>query len=212
MRILDEELDRLLQQTIDQWNIAERRIKKAEQVCANEVVISAIFELRYAGRKIADALALALQSANIDDDEDAKNHIRRYLADALEDCVKAKHDAIDAMIDFVTIWFSEVEEEIGLDELIKYFPNHVILTGKISAIQNKIAESRGERHLGRDGVYDSIEKTEYGEILELYQSMKTSRNRIEISARKHKRTKIISLLAGPVIGVIAILVALIINK
>ena len=57
---MDEELVRLLQRTFEQWNIAERRIKKAEQVRGNEVVTSAIFELRYAGRKIVDALTLAL--------------------------------------------------------------------------------------------------------------------------------------------------------
>jgi hypothetical protein len=52
--MLNDELDNALRELITQWNVAERRIKKAEQVRANEVVASAIFELRYAGRKIID--------------------------------------------------------------------------------------------------------------------------------------------------------------
>ena len=45
--MLNSELDKLFKDAIAQWNIAERRIKKAEQVKGNEVVNSAIFELRY---------------------------------------------------------------------------------------------------------------------------------------------------------------------
>jgi hypothetical protein len=48
--LLDARLDRLLSDLVLQWNIAERRIKKAEQVGGAEAVASAIFELRYAGR------------------------------------------------------------------------------------------------------------------------------------------------------------------
>lgn len=73
--MLDPELDAVIAEFIKQWNVAERRIKKAEQVRANEVVASAIFELRYAGRKIVDALDISLKT-NLSDD---KRPTRRFI-------------------------------------------------------------------------------------------------------------------------------------
>ena len=131
---MDEELDRLLQRTFEQWNIAERRIKKAEQVRGNKVVTSAIFELRYAGREIVDALTLALES-DVADNSLHRESIRRYLDDAFEDCVKAKNNAIDAVLDFVTIWFHEIETELGLEGVTKYFPDFIEQTSTSTSCQ-----------------------------------------------------------------------------
>ena len=119
--MLDNELDKLFKDAIAQWNIAERRIKKAEQVPGNEVVNSAIFELRYAGRKIVDALQLILNK-EWQNNATIYEQIRRYLADAIEDCVKSKHDVIDSMIDFVTTWFNDIEKQIGLWKARRNFP------------------------------------------------------------------------------------------
>lgn len=89
--MLTRELDAALRELITQWNVAETRIKKAEQVRANEVVSSAIFELRYAGRKIVDAVDMCLRS-DIANDPAAHERVHAFIADATEDCVKAKHD------------------------------------------------------------------------------------------------------------------------
>ena len=210
MQLIDDEIDRLLKQTYEQWNIAERRIKKAEQVRGNEVVASAIFELRYAGRKIADALTLALESELANDNE-ARESVRRYLADAYEDCVKAKHDAIDAMLDFVTVWFDEIEDSIGLEAIKSYFPDYLAKTARIADIQERIAESRENRHEGRDGIYDVIEQEHYDGILELFDQMRLSRDRVDAQVKRDRRNKMILFVAailGPIIGLVAILVAI----
>src|SRR6266853_4500918 len=165
--LFDHKLDRLYKQLIFQWNIAERRIKKAEQVCENEVIVSAVFELRYAGRKIVDAQLLLLDK-DWKNDQDEYDNICRFLADAIEDCVKAKHDAIDAMLDFVTIWFKENEKRIGLHRLMEIFPNYIDVTAQISAVQAKIARSREDRVSARDGLYDEIEIHDYDMMLLLY--------------------------------------------
>jgi hypothetical protein len=60
--LFGDAIDSSLSELIKQWNIAERRIKKAEQVRGNEVVASAIFELRYAGRKMIDSVEISLNS------------------------------------------------------------------------------------------------------------------------------------------------------
>ena len=176
--LFDHKLDRLYKQLIFQWNIAERRIKKAEQVCENEVIVSAVFELRYAGRKIVDAQLLLLDK-DWKNDQDEYDNICRFLADAIEDCVKAKHDAIDAMLDFVTIWFKENEKRIGLHRLMEIFPNYIDVTAQISAVQAKIARSREDRVSARDGLYDEIEIQDYDMMLLLYDKMSISKDRIQ---------------------------------
>ncbi|MCJ2114997.1 hypothetical protein MKK64_27970 [Methylobacterium sp. E-025] len=119
--MLDAELDAALCALIEQWNVAEKRIKRAEHVRANEIVAPAIFELRYAGRKIVDSIQIILAH---DIFQDAEKHakVSSFIADATEDCVKAKHDAIDAMMNFVTTWFDETEKSIGVEEIQKFFP------------------------------------------------------------------------------------------
>lgn len=205
--MLDAVLDQLFKDVIAQWNIAERRIKKAEQVQGNEVVNSAIFELRYAGRKIIDALQLIL-GADWRNDRQVYEQIRRYLADAIEDCVKAKHDSIDAMIDFVTTWFDELEKRIGLKALIQMFPEYLDVTSRIAAVQDKIAHSRQHRTTARDSVYDDIENNDYEAILQLYNKMRLSRDRVQAIVDGETRREWISIGALAVNIVLGAIIAI----
>jgi len=204
--MLDAELDRLFKDLIAQWNIAERRIKKAEQVQGNEVVNSAIFELRYAGRKIIDAMQLIL-SKDWQNDTEIYEQIRRYLADAIEDCVKAKHDSIDAMIDFVTTWFDELEQRIGLRKLTEIFPEYLDITSKIAEVQDKIAHSREHRTTARDSVYDEIEAKDYEDILKLYNKMRLSKNRVQAIVNSDNRQAWINAIALAVNIVLGVVIA-----
>jgi len=145
-------------------------------------VASAIFELRYAGRKVADVIDLMLKS-DWRSDQEVREKIKRYIADAIEDCIKAKHDAIDSMVVFVTTWFYELEERIGVRRLQEIFPEYLDVTARIASIQEDIAASREERHEARDSVYDRIEATGYDDVLKLYDKMRLSRERIEEISR-----------------------------
>jgi hypothetical protein len=184
--MLDDKLDKALAECIKQWNIAERRIKKAEQVRGNEVVSSAIFELRYAGRKIIDALYLCLTSDLKDPEVYAKVHA--FIADATEDCVKAKHDAIDSMMDFVVIWFNEVEKQLSLATVQQFFPDYLETSGLINGIQNRIEESRQDRTKLRDSIYDAIDDGgDYQKILNLFDRMRNSKERVNAAIAKQRR-------------------------
>jgi hypothetical protein len=180
------EVDDAIKKLIEQWNIAEQRIKKAEQVRANEVVAAAIFELRYAGRKLIDASSLLLSGS---DDPGVKVRVLEYLADAAEDCVKAKHDAIDAMLDFITSWFDRTEGKLGLSAVQRFFPNYIEITGKISTIQDRIADSRADRTKLRDSIYNEIEKEGYDEILALYRTMQLSEARVQAEVEAETEAK-----------------------
>lgn len=183
--ILNDLLDARLRELIVQWNVAERRIKQAENARAQEVVASAIFELRYAGRKVVDVIQIA-QSNDWRTDPEISEKLHAYIDDAIEDCVKAKHDAIDAVISFVVRWFNEHERKLGLSYLHKCFPTYLEVTAKIADIQEKIEESRQNRTQKRDGLYDEIEIDGYDAILNLYQQMRLSEKRINRIIRTEK--------------------------
>jgi len=82
---------RLLRAIQDEWNRAETDIKTAETV-VNNIVIPSVKELRYAGRRIIDAIME--MTANPSAYDPAR--VRALLDDAHFDCHRARHDAIDA--------------------------------------------------------------------------------------------------------------------
>lgn len=197
--MLDPEIDDAVTGLAAQWAVAERRIKQAEFVVGNRVVTAAISELRYAGRKLIDANQLIVGGQWRNDPKE-KARLLAFLADATEDCVKSKHDAIDSMMFFVSDWFGRTEEKAGLAELQKYFPDYIQLTGMISGIQDKIADSRGDRIGSRDGIYDAIEIDDYTKIIDLYRRMREAEPRVQaLAARERVRGHI--LLWGTILGV-----------
>jgi RNase H-fold protein (predicted Holliday junction resolvase) len=204
-----EPFDTALRELIKQWNIAEGRIKKAEQVRGNQIVSSAIYELRYAGRKIIDAIEITLEDPKLSSQE-AKDKVHAQIADATEDCVKAKHDAIDAMMNFVTSWFNRAEQSLGLDKIQSFFPDYMETTALIADVQNKIAESRIDRNKLRDSIYDAIDKPGggYDKIISLFDKMDQSAKRVEIVVKKERSEKK-ALWIVTIVSVVVALLALI---
>jgi hypothetical protein len=188
----DPEFRRLLTELIAQWNIAERRIKRAEQVRENEIVSTAIYELRYAGRKIMDAIHLAT-TEDWRNNGEIRGRIRSYLDDATEDCVKAKHDAIDSMIDFVTTWLYTQERKLGFGTLQRFYPNYLTITATLANIQDLVEESRGNRTNRRDSLYDEIENSGYTDVIQFYfqvrQSLAQVETQLENEARREARIR-----------------------
>lgn len=184
--MLDPELDRSLGGLIEQWNIAEQRIKRAEQVRGNEIVAAAIFELRYAGRKIVDSIEIAL-AYDLATNPGKRTEVANFVADATEDCVKAKHDAIDAMLNFVTSWFDDLEKKVGAEQLQILFPEYLEVLGSIAGIQEQIAASRADRTRLRDAIYNRIDGNDYERILRLFVSMKNSQERVTAIAAKNRK-------------------------
>jgi hypothetical protein len=199
----DPLLKERISELINQWNIAERRIKRAEQVRENEIVSTAIYELRYAGRKVMDAIYL-YQNYGLND-TDTYNRIRAYVEDAIEDCVKAKHDAIDSMIDFVTTWLYEQEREIGLGKMQLFYPGYLSILTKIGNIQELVEESRGDRTKRRDSLYDEIENSGYSDVVNFYFQIRRSINRVahDVNRQKIREICVVS------VGIIEIFLAIV---
>jgi hypothetical protein len=178
------------------------------------VVYAAISELRYAGRKFVDACQLLSRQPVA---ADARRRALAFLSDATEDCVKAKHDAIDASVHHVVFWFNEVEKRLSLSRVVEFFPEYLDVTAKIYTVQERISISRGNRNADRDEIYDEIEREFYGTVLSLYGKMRRTHARVEAeiaseqaeTLRKHRRqrTQDIATVISAVVGVAGFLAA-----
>jgi hypothetical protein len=94
-----------------EWNRAERAIKIAEQV-EGQIVNPAIYELRYAGRRIVEAFDLL--------ESDPTSALQR-LQDAQFDCCRARHDAIDAATSKMAATLDNAQEKLGIDVVMTHF-------------------------------------------------------------------------------------------
>ena len=116
--MLDAAVKAALEEIKRVWDETEIVIKRAERIRA-QVVEPAINELRYAGRRLVDAMHLAdTAGANAKDRETFDSYVR----DCLFRCYCAQHDALDASILFVQRVVREYETEFGLPFIHNQYP------------------------------------------------------------------------------------------
>lgn len=202
-----DEFDGTIDQIVEEWNKAERAIKHAENV-NGEVVSPAISELRYAGRRIVEAMQTRKSNPE---------KAGRLLQDALFDCHRARHDAIDAATTKMTGDLEAAVSFFTASVISKIFGNFSELYQTLLATREKIATSREHRDQ-RDAIYDTIENTDLNRMVELYDEFRTCEpliseeaNRIADEATRSKRESRIGLAigaAGFLIGIIGLLAAL----
>ena len=142
----DDEFASLLKAIREEWNNAEEVIKEAE-IVDGEVVIPAIYELRYAGRRIVDAY----EAWSRPDREQSL----KYLHDAYFNCFRARHDAIDAATAKIAEDIDMLRRDIGPGAVLSYYPDYAALAMDLYETRSKIASTRRERN-DRDKVYKTI--------------------------------------------------------
>lgn len=147
------------------WNAAEYDVKLGEQV-NKKIVVPAIKELRYAGRRLADALVAISQGK-------AKKDIDAFLIHARFNCHCARHDAIDAATLKMAIDLDLMTERLGHEAVLFAFPKFGELFGRIQAAQSLIASARAKRE-NRGDIYAEIAATDFQGLVELYKSAKAS--------------------------------------
>ncbi|MEX2618473.1 MAG: hypothetical protein WD767_20495 [Alphaproteobacteria bacterium] len=162
-----------------EWNQAERTIKDAE-LAINEPIQPSILELRYAGRRLIEALEKLATGGEQED-------ICKLLNDAYFNCLRARHDAIDAASAGFIITINSVPEYLGYDPVLKAFPDFPELLLKLTKLSDLIADSRSDRE-NRDKIYHSIEQGEFPKILELYKKFKSSEPLMEKLAGQQRST------------------------
>jgi hypothetical protein len=159
---IEDEHAQLLSEIKSEWNKAEEDIKLAEQVCL-KVVTPAVKELRYAGRRIVDALHYIKLGTD-------KDKILEFLVDAKFDCLRARHDAIDVATAKMAIDLEIMVKKLGYEAILLAYPNFSTLRKELNRVRSLIAKSRGQRE-HRENVYSGIETTDMEGIIKLYNEM-----------------------------------------
>jgi len=166
-----------------EWDRAELTIKTAEQA-VGAAIIPALKELRYAGRRLADAIALIGIASR-------KRELADLLADAHFNCHRARHDAIDAATDAMLKRLDAAIEKLGDDVVSQHFPDAMSLAAKLTEIQARIAGSRGDRE-NRDAIYSAIEGVELPELHTSFRGFLYSRDRMMRTARRRRWRSFVS--------------------
>lgn len=171
----EQNFDNLVVSVSTEWNKAEKAIKHAENVDGG-VVNPAIFELRYAGRRLVEALAKRL------DDEATAIAL---LRDAKFDCHRARHDAIDAATSKMAGDLNVAVEYLSAQIVMSNFPDFTTFYGDLLQVRQKIAESRENREQ-RDMIYETIESVDLDRLTQLYGRFRACEPLMNKAAEKEK--------------------------
>ncbi|MCX7899848.1 MAG: hypothetical protein N2444_07180 [Methylocystis sp.] len=177
-----------------EWDKAEEDIKLAELVCS-DVVNPAIKELRYAGRRIVDAIQ-CMDSGGTDED------IQGFLNDAKFDCYRARHDAIDVATAKMAKDIEIMVRKIKYDAILKSYPKFPELYGSLNVLRTKIARSRKQRQ-NREAIYSSIENVDMPELVELFQNLRGCEPMMIDLEKSDRREKLVNR----VLTVLSLLIA-----
>lgn len=161
MQVNDERVARF-ERLYHAWAEAEKAVKIADQV-VGDVVIPAIKELRYAGRKLSKGLHNYIVG-NMEDEAD------RWIEDAINDCHRARHDATDAATAFIARRLEQVMDELGSAAVREHFPEYADLRGNLATVRRKVAAARHD-HNGRHDIYEVLEEEELPQIMALYEKL-----------------------------------------
>jgi hypothetical protein len=179
---------------LQDWVRAEEVLKMAERL-KNEVFIPSIMELRYAARRVVQA-ELDFANGYATDDE-----IGAHLTEAIENCRKARHDAIDSAVNFVHEQLDVLKDNVGLPVLVQAFPGYAALRARINEIDERIVASRKNR-AKLDDEYEAIKREHLTQIVDLYRQMECSRPAIESIIKKQKWDFVQGvILVGLVVGI-----------
>jgi hypothetical protein len=161
----NEEINELFRRVRDEWDSAEKNVKAAEQA-VKKPVVPAINELRYAGRKLVDALHAFSNGRDV---EAAKEH----LGHALYSCHCAKHDAIDVCVSVMIAHIDTAKNRYGFNTILAAFPQLTEMLACMDDVNEKIQASRLDRG-DREKIYASITNENIPRLEEYYKKFKSA--------------------------------------
>jgi hypothetical protein len=191
---LTPDQSRVLESIRDEWGRAERDIKLAEQVC-NEIVFPSINELRYGGRRVVDTVRAVVAGSSQKD-------IDALLADALFDCHRARHDAIDTATAKIAITIDIMVSKLKYEAILPCYADFPILVSDLAAVRKKVSISRKDRE-NREAIYTVIEETDFPALVDRYQGLQASEPIMKRLAKRNRWKDAIGYI-GFVIGIIGL--------
>lgn len=192
-----EDVSRVLDQIYTEWDKAEKAIKIAEQV-NGEIINPAIYELRYAGRRIIEGLRYYGESNYIDS--------LNKLNDAHFDCCRARHDAIDAATSKISNDLSIAVKKIGSRVVLAHFSDYPKLVKELTTIRRLVAISREDRN-NRDKIYETISNDNIVKIMDYYGDFQANEEILKSEGRWQRLKTIGGVLGWIVATAIAIYAA-----
>lgn len=180
----------------EKWNKAEECIKAAEQV-NHEVVLPAIKELRYAGRRIVEAINLIQK----DNDEAHKR-----LQDAEYDCHRAHHDAVDAATSKIAEDIDIALRKLGPRAILAGHKDFLKLRKLLTHIRNRIRDSRRDREK-RDCIYSDMHD-DFMLLVDMYGEFQANEDIICAFAKRERRDLLLSYAVAAVSAIGAISLAI----
>lgn len=195
---LSEEASKELAKVRAEWNEAEAAIKLAEQV-SGKIIDPAIYELRYCGRRIVEAISLA----------DEGNHIEclKRLQDAHFDCCRARHDAIDAATSKIAADLEIAVAKLGPEILLEKFHKTSELYSELSKIRGAIVKSRKNRE-DRHAIYAVIQAGNLNTIIAIYSEFQACEPLMVAAARRQRHERYLNrglAVGGVLVGALALL-------
>lgn len=190
---------------LEEWMRAEGVLKLVERIKV-EVFIPSIMELRYAARRIVQA-HVDFNTGNATDD-----HLETHFIEAIENCKKARHDAIDSAIAFIHEQYNKLYEAVGLPLISKGYPKYSELRREMLEIDTHIVESRKNRN-GLDDIYETIKREHLKKVVDLYIELETSKEAIEQIRSQEKRDFWIAVVGVSfIVGLVGALVITVADK
>ncbi|MDR3534146.1 MAG: hypothetical protein P4L90_26725 [Rhodopila sp.] len=184
----------LLSKICAEWNKAEADIKLAEQVC-DQVVIPSIMELRYAGRRLMQAMEKISKGGN------AAEAVA-LLQDACFDCHRARHDAIDAATAQISVTLKEAVTRLKHEAVLQAFPKYSALMHALGTVRTNIVDSRASQDV-RESLYAVVEDSHFPDLVSLFREFQTSESTMVAIAGRQRIERLISR-AALFVGVIAL--------
>jgi len=160
--MFDQETRDILASSVAFWNDTEKVLKEAEQL-RGELVVPAVSELRYAGRKLVDFTNSRLANEEM---VASKKHIYDYE----QCCIRARHDAVDAAVMYMKIYYIHMVRTFGIDIVHECYQHHVELKRAIAIVEQRVLLSRKERHLRVD-LYSEINGDGLTELINKFRDL-----------------------------------------
>jgi hypothetical protein len=166
-----------------EWDEVEGRLKQAEIISTN-VVIPALEELHYAGRRLVDLVHYLCASQ--DDKESTQDRVTNLIFEAEQNIVRARHDIVDAIVSTIHTYLTHLADDVGETLLLGCFPKYSEMRGRIDEVNDFVILSRQERRR-RPEMYDDVYKNYLPEIIELFNAIRASQPRIEAQIKKDEK-------------------------
>jgi hypothetical protein len=151
------------------WNKVERRAKAAEQF-RGEAIIAAINEMRYAGRRIVDAWALASKP----DAEIYREQIDEHLVIAKSYLMNADHDLTDSVCFIVIKRVDATVARHGLLKTKRECPEFDRLYPAVITAKDIVQGSREDR-ARRNAEYDRLSQQLLPQLETLFRHLQENR-------------------------------------